>query len=127
MKFGILAAAPGVLDSWLGAGVIGRARSSGALDVEVRDVRDWATDRHRTIDDAQYGGGPGMVMKPDVVVAAIEALRTETTDVVLLSPACTSYDAYDNFEERGEDFRRIVRRLASKGGSPSSRSQRRVG
>jgi len=60
---------------------------------------------------------------------AVEAARARATegDVVLLSPACTSYDAYDNFEQRGEEFRTIVRGLASKGGKEPSRSQTRAG
>jgi tRNA (guanine37-N1)-methyltransferase len=54
--------------------LLGRAIAEGALDVRVHDLRDWATDRHRTVDDTPYGGGAGMVMRADVVVAAAEAV-----------------------------------------------------
>jgi tRNA (guanine37-N1)-methyltransferase len=53
---------------------VGVARRRGVLEVVVHNLRDWTTDRHRTVDDAPYGGGPGMVLKPEPLVAAIEAL-----------------------------------------------------
>ncbi|TDC56941.1 tRNA (guanosine(37)-N1)-methyltransferase TrmD [Jiangella ureilytica] len=52
--------------------LVGKARESGVLDLRVHDLRDWATDRHRTVDDTPYGGGAGMVMKPDVWGAALD-------------------------------------------------------
>ena len=55
--------------------VIGRARKRGLLEIQVRDLRDYTTDRHRQVDDVPYGGGPGMVMKPEPFYAAIDALR----------------------------------------------------
>jgi tRNA (guanine37-N1)-methyltransferase len=54
--------------------MVGIARERGSARIEVHDLRDWATDRHRSVDDAPYGGGPGMVMRPEPLVAAIEAL-----------------------------------------------------
>ncbi len=69
------------------------------------------------------------IERVDTLAEALKAARryTKVGDVVLLSPACTSYDAYDNFEERGEDFRRMARRLTSKGGKEPSQSPRRAG
>jgi len=61
----------------LGASIIGRAVERGILDLHVHDLRDWTTDRHRSIDDYPYGGGAGMVMKAPPVVAAIEAVLDE--------------------------------------------------
>lgn len=58
--------------------IIGRARERGLLTVNVHDLRDWATDRHRTTDDYPYGGGAGMVMKPEPVCEAVDALRRES-------------------------------------------------
>ena len=55
--------------------LIGKAREEGVLDIRVHDLRAWATDRHRSVDDAPYGGGPGMVMRPDVWGVALDAIR----------------------------------------------------
>jgi tRNA (guanine37-N1)-methyltransferase len=77
----------------LGASIIGRAVERGILDLRVHDLRDWTTDRHRSIDDYPYGGGAGMVMKAPPVVAAIEATlgedtpRTPRVPVLLMSAA----------------------------------------
>jgi tRNA (guanine37-N1)-methyltransferase len=77
----------------LGASIIGRAVERGILDLRVHDLRDWTTDRHRSIDDYPYGGGAGMVMKAPPVVAAIEAAlgedaeRTPRVPVLLMSAA----------------------------------------
>src|SRR6266853_1140331 len=70
-------------------GVVGRAVESGLLDVSVRDLRDYTTDRHRSVDDVPYGGGPGMVMKPEPIfraLDAIEARRGKPVLVLLTSP-----------------------------------------
>ena len=58
--------------------IVGRARERGVLEVHVHDLRDYTADRHRQVDDTPYGGGPGMVMKPEPVFAAVEAIRKET-------------------------------------------------
>jgi tRNA (guanine37-N1)-methyltransferase len=80
---------PEMVESALAAGVVGRARERGVVDVKVRDLRDFTTDRHRTVDDIPYGGGPGMVMKPEPLwkaVEAIEAERGRPSAVVLTTP-----------------------------------------
>jgi tRNA (guanine37-N1)-methyltransferase len=66
--------------------IVRRARDAGALDLRLVNIRDFATDRHRTVDDAPYGGGPGMVMKPGPLFAAVEAVRDPYSRVVLLTP-----------------------------------------
>jgi tRNA (guanine37-N1)-methyltransferase len=80
---------PGMVEAVLAEGVIGRARTNGLVDVAVRDLRDYTDDRHRTVDDVPFGGGPGMVLKPEPVFRALEAVAAERGDpsaVVLLSP-----------------------------------------
>src|SRR5438067_12794085 len=63
-----------------------RAREAGLLQLNLVDIRDSATDRHRTVDDTPYGGGPGMVMKPGPIFAAVEAVRSPDSRGILLSP-----------------------------------------
>jgi len=65
---------PQIFAPFLEEAFVGVARRRGVLEIAVHNLRDWTTDRHRTVDDAPYGGGPGMVLKPEPLVAAIEAL-----------------------------------------------------
>ena len=74
MRIDVITVLPGVFEPVLSASIIGRARASGAVDTAVHDLRDWTDDRHRTTDDAPFGGGPGMVMKPEPVFRAVEAV-----------------------------------------------------
>jgi tRNA (guanine37-N1)-methyltransferase len=80
---------PAMVESALTEGVVGRARARGVIDVRARDLRDYTTDRHRTVDDVPYGGGPGMVMKPEPLFRAVEAITAErgpASAVVLMTP-----------------------------------------
>lgn len=87
MRLDIITLFPGICEAPLGESIIGRARQSGVVDLRIWNLRDWATDRHRVTDDMPYGGGAGMVMKPEPVFAAVEDLReSEDSRVVLLSP-----------------------------------------
>src|SRR4029077_13746005 len=89
MKFDIVTIFPRMIEAALAEGVVSRGIASGALDVNVIDLRDHTTDRHRSVDDVPYGGGPGMVMKPEPLVRAVEEIRTRrgTQDAVIpLSP-----------------------------------------
>jgi tRNA (guanine37-N1)-methyltransferase len=90
VKFDILTIFPLMVEAGLAEGVVGRARAQGLLDVVVHNLRDFTTDRHHVVDDVPFGGGPGMVMKPEPFFAAIEAIaarRGVPAAVVLLSPA----------------------------------------
>jgi len=78
---------PGIFESPLRESLLGKAIEAGILDVRVHDIRDFTTDRHRQVDDESYGGGPGMVMKPEPVFAAVESLGEGPRRVILLSPA----------------------------------------
>jgi len=87
VRIDVLTIFPGVFASPLRESLLGKAIEAGILDVRIHDVRDHTTDKHRQVDDESYGGGPGMVMKPEPVFAAVEALGEGTKRVLLLSPA----------------------------------------
>jgi tRNA (guanine37-N1)-methyltransferase len=78
---------PGVVEAPLRGSLLGRAIGAGVLDVRVHDLRQWSVDRNRTVDDAPFGGGPGMVMKPEPFFAAVESLDPDRGRVLLMSPA----------------------------------------
>jgi tRNA (guanine37-N1)-methyltransferase len=89
MTFDIVTIFPAMIDQSLACGVVGRARERGALDVAVHDLRDFTSDRHRVVDDVPYGGGPGMVLKPEPMLRALDAIRArrgEGGTVILTSP-----------------------------------------
>jgi tRNA (guanine37-N1)-methyltransferase len=86
MRIDVLTLFPGMVEPVVAASMLGRARERGLVDIRVVDLRDYATGRHRNADDYQFGGGGGMVLKPEPIFAAVEALRTEETRVILLDP-----------------------------------------
>jgi tRNA (guanine37-N1)-methyltransferase len=89
MEVDVVTIFPKMLEAALAEGVIGRARQTGVVDVRIRDLRDHTDDRHRTVDDVPYGGGPGMVMKPEPLFRAVDAIRAERGEpaaIVLMTP-----------------------------------------
>ena len=89
MKFDIVTIFPSMIEAGLGEGVVSRGVERGLVDIVVHDLRQWTSDRHRTIDDVPYGGGPGMVMKVEPLMRAvgeIKATRGVPDSVVVLSP-----------------------------------------
>lgn len=89
IRFDVFTVFPELLRPYLGASILGRAVQAGHLEVHLHDPRDHTADRHRTTDDAPYGGGGGMVMKPEPIFAAVRAALGEglsKTPVILLSP-----------------------------------------
>jgi tRNA (guanine37-N1)-methyltransferase len=89
VRFDIVTIFPRMVEAALAEGVVARGIDAGLLDVRVHDLRQHTTDRHRTVDDVPYGGGPGMVMKPEPLVKAVEAVKKERGTpgaVILLSP-----------------------------------------
>jgi tRNA (guanine37-N1)-methyltransferase len=89
MKFDIVTIFPRMIEAGLAEGVVSRGIERGLVNLKVWDLREYTTDRHRSVDDVPYGGGPGMVMKPEPLVKAVEAIRRdrgEPAAVVLLSP-----------------------------------------
>jgi tRNA (guanine37-N1)-methyltransferase len=90
VKIDIVTIFPTMVEAGLAEGVVGRAKASGLLDIVVHNLRDFTTDKHHVVDDVPFGGGPGMVMKPEPFFAALAAIgaRRGTPDaVVLMSPA----------------------------------------
>lgn len=75
MRIDILTILPDMFEAPMSASMLGIARERGILDLHVHDLRDWTHDRHRSTDDSPYGGGPGMVMKPQPVFEAVRAIR----------------------------------------------------
>ena len=89
MKIDVITIFPKMIEAGLAEGVVGRARTSGLLDIVVHNLRDFTTDRHRVVDDVPFGGGPGMVMKPEPLFVAMDAIRTTrgpVDHVLLTSP-----------------------------------------
>ena len=89
MKFDIVTVLPRMVNLLLQEGVLGRAVERGVLDVEVHDLRDFSEDRHRVVDDVPYGGGPGMVLKAEPLLRAVEFVtrqRGKPGAIVLTSP-----------------------------------------
>ena len=114
MKVDVLTLFPAMFAGPLDESIISRARESGRLELAIHNLRDWTHDRHRTVDDEPYGGGPGMVLKPEPIFEAIEALTNDTTQVVMLTPqgepkarALSAHEhllllcgSYEGFDER---------------------------
>ena len=90
MRIDVVTIFPRMLEAPLAEGIVARARDAGLVELHVHDLRDHTEDRHRTVDDAPFGGGPGMVMKAEPFARALETIRTEAGPareaVVLLSP-----------------------------------------
>jgi len=87
VRIDVITIFPGIFESPLRESLLGRAIEAGLVDVRVHDLRDSTTDKHRQVDDESYGGGPGMVLKPEPVFAAVESLGAGERRTLLLSPA----------------------------------------
>jgi tRNA (guanine37-N1)-methyltransferase len=77
LRFDVVTLFPGAFPGPLGIGVVGRALEQGTIELAAHNLRDYADDRHRQVDDIPYGGGPGMVLKPEPVFAAVRAIRNQ--------------------------------------------------
>src|SRR3989442_6502137 len=86
MRIDIVTLFPGMVTPVLAESMLGRAQTRGLVDIRVVNLRDYAGGRHRVTDDYQFGGGGGMVLKPEPLFAAVEALRTPGARVVLMDP-----------------------------------------
>jgi tRNA (guanine37-N1)-methyltransferase len=94
LHFTVITIFPNMLSSPLSHSILKKAQTHGLIKIDVVDLRDYTADRHRTTDDSPYGGGHGMVMKPEPLVAAVEEARSRTPDarVILLTPRGRVFD-----------------------------------
>jgi len=86
MRIEILTLFPGMFEGVFGESIIKRARKKGKVDIRVHNLRDWTDDKHRKVDDKPFGGGPGMVIKPQPLFDAVGDLKTGLSRVVLMTP-----------------------------------------
>jgi len=87
MKIDILTLFPEICRAPLSESMMKRAQENKIVDLRIHNLRDWTTDKHHIVDDAPFGGGQGMVMKPEPVFAAVEQLKSAKAKVILMSPA----------------------------------------
>ncbi|MGZ5348741.1 MAG: tRNA (guanosine(37)-N1)-methyltransferase TrmD [Actinomycetota bacterium] len=87
MRIDVFTIFPGIFESPLRESLLGKAVAGGLLDIRVHDLREWTSDPHRKVDDASFGGGPGMVMQAQPIFDAVESLDPDRGRVLLLSPA----------------------------------------
>jgi tRNA (guanine37-N1)-methyltransferase len=86
MRVDILTLFPEICRAPLGESMMKRAQENKIVDLRIHNLRDWATDKHHVVDDAPFGGGQGMVMKPEPIFSAVESLRSANSTVVLMTP-----------------------------------------
>lgn len=87
MKVDVLTLFPGMFAGPLDESIIKRAREKGILELAIHDLRQWTHDRHKTVDDRPFGGGPGMVLKPEPLFEAVEALAASNARIILMGPS----------------------------------------
>ena len=92
MKIDVLTLFPAMFAGPLDESIIKRARAEGLLDLVIHNLRDYTHDRHRTVDDKPFGGGPGMLLKPEPIFEAVEHLVRADTRVILLTPAGRTFN-----------------------------------
>src|SRR3954467_9069915 len=87
VKIDVLTLFPAMFAGPLDESIIKRARDAGLLELQIHQLRDYTHDRHKTVDDRPFGGGPGMLLKPEPIFEAVEAIARDATRVILLSPS----------------------------------------
>lgn len=92
MKIDVITALPELVKGFLTESILRIGQEKGIIEINVHDLRDWTTDKHRTVDDTAYGGGPGMIMKIEPFAKAISDLRTDVSTVIFPTPEGRVYD-----------------------------------
>src|SRR5438132_13105356 len=99
MRIDIITLFPEICRAPLNKSMMKRAQENGALELRIHNLRDWTNDKHHVVDDAPFGGGQGMVMKPEPIFAAVENLQNQTSNlkpqtskVILMSPTGRRFD-----------------------------------
>ncbi|MBR2365008.1 MAG: tRNA (guanosine(37)-N1)-methyltransferase TrmD [Lentisphaeria bacterium] len=108
MHFDIITLFPDVFFGPLSSSIVGRAVKKGIVEIEAVNLRDYTHDRHQTVDDKPFGGGPGMLMKPEPLFEAVEALRKENTKVILTGPRGVKFNQKLAKELANEDHLIII-------------------
>ena len=115
MKIDIVTLFPEICRAPLSESIMKRAQENGIVNLFIHNLRDWTQDKHRIVDDAPFGGGQGMVMKPEPIFAAVEDLRNQTSEikhqtskVVLMSPAGRRFDQQMAAQLSGESHLIII-------------------
>ena len=103
MKIDILTLFPEMFDGFLNTSIIKRAIESKMINIQIHDIRDYSTDKHKKVDDYGFGGGRGMVLMPQPIFDAVDDLKEENTKVILMTPQGVKYNqsiAYDLSKEK---------------------------
>jgi len=109
LRFDILSLFPDALEAYYTSSILGRAQKNKLITIMNHDLRKWANDKHKRVDDTPYGGGPGMVIRVDVVHRVLKALvkkKSRTTRIILLAPSGETYD--QRVAKRMMKYKRIV-------------------
>jgi tRNA (guanine37-N1)-methyltransferase len=103
-KFDIITIFPNIVEEYINTGIVGTAKRRGIVEINVHNLRKWATDKHQSVDDTPCGGGPGMIMKIEPIHAAIQELKQNGTIVAITTPKGRKLEQKDlkNFSEQKE-------------------------
>ena len=108
MRIDVLTLFPPMFAGPLDESIIKRARETGRLDLKIHNLRDYAHNRHKTVDDRPFGGGPGMLLKPEPIFEAVEDLGRESTRVILFSPAGRRFNQAVACELAGQEHLLLI-------------------
>ncbi len=113
--FEIISIFPHIFDSYFNTSIVNRAIRRGLIRIKIHDLRKWTKDKHRTVDDRPYGGGPGMIMKADIIYQALESIqgknfnktdRNKSQKIILLTPSGKQFD--QRIAEKHSHFKKLI-------------------